>query len=246
MNPIRAALITGASSGIGRAAAETLAARGMRVLIAGRDSQRASIAADEIKSSGGDAEVVLADLSTPEGVGSLIEQATQNGPVDVLVNNAGVFPFMPTSEITSHQFDEVMAINVRAPFQITQALAPSMIEREFGRVINISSISAQIGTPGSSIYGASKAALEALTRAWAAEYGPFGVTVNTVAPGPTLTPGTAPIADALTVLTSSFPSGRPASPTEVGELIAYLASPEAAFLHGTTINIDGGGVATRL
>lgn len=186
------ALVTGATSGIGRATALALAAHGAAIIVHGRDEQRAADTLQRIEALGAKARLVLADLSDPAQVTALAERA---GAVDILVNNAGIFHFARTADTTPDSFDTHIAINLRAPYLLVQALAPAMTQRGHGAIINVSSGAA--GTPGlgSGIYGATKAALESLTRVWAAEYGPAGVRVNAVAAGPTRTEGTAAYGD---------------------------------------------------
>ncbi|OJF12529.1 SDR family NAD(P)-dependent oxidoreductase [Couchioplanes caeruleus] len=238
------ALITGSTSGIGRAIAEAYGREGAHVLVAGRDADRAQQVVDTITDAGGRATALIADLATAQGVTHLLDAARPHGPVDILVNNAGSYPFMSTLDTDEFTFDATMHLNVRVPFLLTAAIAPAMAQRGRGRVINISSIAAHLGGATWPLYGASKAALEHLTKSWAAEFGSAGVNVNAIAPGPTRTPGTAPMGTTLDDFTSTFPAGRPGTPEEVAGAAVYLAGPQASFLHGTTIVIDGGRLAT--
>ncbi|GIH79101.1 SDR family NAD(P)-dependent oxidoreductase [Planobispora longispora] len=237
------ALVTGATSGIGRAIAEAFGREGAHVLVAGRDATRAAEVVEGITAGGGAASPVIADLGAPDGVAALIEAAKAHGSIDVLVNNAGIYPMGGTAQTDEETFEAAMGLNVRAPFFLTAALAPLMAARGHGRIINVSSIAAHLGTPGMALYGASKAALELLTKAWAAEFGPAGVNVNAIAPGPTRTPGTAPMGAGLDEFTSTFPAGRPATPEEIAAAAVYLAGAGAAFVHGATIVVDGGRLA---
>ncbi|GGL30112.1 SDR family NAD(P)-dependent oxidoreductase [Planomonospora parontospora] len=237
------ALVTGATSGIGRAIAEAFGREGAHVLVAGRDAARAAEVVAGIAASGGTASPVIADLGAPGGVAALVEAAKAHGPVDVLVNNAGVYPVRGTAQTDEATFEATMNLNVRAPYFLTAALAPLMAAQGRGRIINISSIAAHLGTDNMGLYGASKAALELLTKSWAAEFGPSGVNVNAIAPGPTRTPGTAPMGAGLDEFTSGFPAGRPAVPEEIAGAAVYLAGPGAAFVHGATITVDGGRTA---
>jgi NAD(P)-dependent dehydrogenase (short-subunit alcohol dehydrogenase family) len=233
-------LITGATSGIGRAAAERFAAAGAEVIVSGRDQQRGDEVVREIEQDGGRARFIAADLRAAGGARKLAEQA---GNVDVLVNNAGVFPFGATHETTSEQIGDVLQVNVAAPFELTGALAPGMAARGSGAVINVSTMVASFGLPGLAAYGASKAAVELLTKAWAAEYGPKGVRVNAVAPGPTRTPGTDAMGDGLEQLATTLPLGRPADADEIARTIVFLASDDASFVNGAVLAVDGGRTA---
>jgi NAD(P)-dependent dehydrogenase (short-subunit alcohol dehydrogenase family) len=187
------ALVTGATAGIGRATALALAARGADIIVHGRDKNRAADTLQQIEALGANARFEPADLSNPTQVTGLAEAA---GAVDILVNNAGIFRFTHTADTDPVTFDAHIAVNLRAPYLLVQALAPGMAARGHGAIINISSGAATTPGFGSGIYGATKAALESLTRVWAAEYGPDGVRVNAVAAGPTRTESTAASGDA--------------------------------------------------
>jgi NAD(P)-dependent dehydrogenase (short-subunit alcohol dehydrogenase family) len=163
------------------------------------------------------------------------------GDVDVLVNNAGLAVFGPTADLPAATFDTVFANNVRAPFMLVAAFAPKMVAHGAGNIINISSMSAKVGLALGSVYGASKAALESMTRSWAAEYSPSGVRVNAVAPGPVYTDGADP--NRTQALGSTTPMNRAAQPDEIAELVAFLASSQASYITGATIAIDGGRTA---
>jgi NAD(P)-dependent dehydrogenase (short-subunit alcohol dehydrogenase family) len=234
------ALVTGGTSGIGRATAEALAAGGAGVLVSGRDERRGAEVVESIRQRGGEAEFVLADMTSVEQVRELGRRAAD---VDILVNNAGVFPRGPTHELEEAVLDEVFDVNVKAVFLLTAAIAPRMAQRRSGTIINVTTMVAEFGMPGLSAYGASKAAVDLLTKAWAAEYGPYGVRVNAVAPGPTHTPGTASMGDGFEQIIETIPLGRAADPSEIAETIVFLASNRASYLNGAVIPVDGGRVA---
>ncbi len=234
------ALVTGATSGIGRATAEQLAAAGYDVVVSGRDADRGAQVVDAITAAGGTARFVAADLASADAASALAEAA---GEVDVLVNNAGIFPFAATHETDPAVLDETFIVNVYAPFALTAAIAPGMAARGGGAIVNLSTMVADFGLPGAAAYGASKAAIESLTRTWAAEYGPQGVRVNVVAPGPTRTPGTAPMGEGLDQLASTLPAGRPAEAEEIAAAIVFLATAPSSYINGTTLAVDGGRTA---
>jgi NAD(P)-dependent dehydrogenase (short-subunit alcohol dehydrogenase family) len=230
----KTALITGSTTGIGRATAIALAARGAHVVVTGRDAERGAEVVQKIQADGGSARFIAADLMKPEDVTRLAEQA---GEVDVLVNNAGTGSFGPSASITPEQFEAMMDANVRAVFLLTNALAPKMAARGSGSVINVSSGAANISGDYNAVYGATKGAVAALTRGWAAEYGPAGVRVNAVAPGPVLTSAPAEFLKGYPPLT---PLRRYAHPEDIAPVIAWLAGPDSAFVTGATIPVDGG------
>jgi NAD(P)-dependent dehydrogenase (short-subunit alcohol dehydrogenase family) len=236
----RRALVTGGTSGIGRATAEALAREGARVLFSGRSEPRGAEVIAAIEAAGGEAEFVHADLESPDDVRALAERAAD---IDILVNNAGVFPSGSTHELPEAVLDETLAVNVKAPFLLTAGIAPRMAERGHGSIINVTTMVAEFGMAGLSAYGASKAAVALLTKAWAAEYGPNGVRVNAVSPGPTRTPGTDAMGDAFLAIVATIPLGRAANADEIAETIVFLASDRASYLNGAVIPVDGGRVA---
>ncbi|HET6172950.1 MAG TPA: SDR family oxidoreductase [Gaiellales bacterium] len=244
----RTALVTGSTSGIGRAIAIAFAAEGAHVAVSGRDDARGAATVAAIREAGGRADFVRADLgASADAARALAGEGTRalGGRVDVLVNNAGIFPSAPTAEVDQATFDSVIATNVRGPFFLVAALAPSMAERGSGVIINIGSWISTIGLSSGALYGASKGTLEALTRGWAAEFGRSGVRINAIAPGVTLTDGTAHLQDHTRAMVDATPAGRFGTPEDVAAAAVYLASDDASFMHGSTLLIDGGALTTR-
>ncbi|MCW2898537.1 MAG: Short-chain dehydrogenase [Streptosporangiaceae bacterium] len=231
------ALVTGATAGIGRATALALAERGADIIVHGRNKERAAATLQQIEALGATARFESADLSNPAEVTALAERA---GNVDILVNNAGIFHFARTADTDAATFDAHVAVNLRAPYLLVQALAPGMVERGHGAIVNISSGAATTPGLGTGIYGATKAALESLTRVWAAEYGHDGVRVNAVAAGPTRTEGTALFGEAFEAAGQSVALKRVADAEEIAAAVGFLASPAASYVNGTTLNAMGG------
>jgi NAD(P)-dependent dehydrogenase (short-subunit alcohol dehydrogenase family) len=234
-----AALVTGATAGLGRAVAKRLAEDGFTVIVVGRNAERGADTVREITEMGGHARFVAANLDNPDDIQRL---ALEVGDIDVLVNNAGHSVFGPTEELKVEQFDSLFASNVRAPYFLVAAFAPAMAARGTGSIVNIGSMSGSLGLPGgSAAYGATKAALAALTRGWTAEYSPRGVRINTVAPGPIYTrPEGRELFDALGETTALH---RAAQPAEIAEVVAFLASPRSSYVTGALIAADGGRTA---
>jgi len=230
------ALVTGATSGIGRVVAVALARDGAEVVVHGRNEARGAETVREIETAGGKASFLAADLGDADDVEWL---ASEVGDVDILINNAGIALFGATAEFDVAAFDKMFASNVRAPFILVGALAPGMAARGRGSIVSLSSMAGGVGLVGGAAYGATKASLEAMTRAWAAEYSASGVRVNAIAPGPVYTP-TPSGAEFITALGETTPMHRASQPEEIAEVISFLASPRASYVTGTTVAADGG------
>ncbi|MFI2369246.1 SDR family NAD(P)-dependent oxidoreductase [Streptomyces sp. NPDC018833] len=245
----RTAVVTGSTSGIGAAIARTLAGEGAHVVVSGRDAARGKGVVEEIRGAGGRADFVEADLAgSYEQLRAFTAQATSalGGRVDILVNNAGLYPATATEDLSDADLDAMLAVNLRAPHVLVGAMAPAMVERGSGVIINIGSWMAQVGSPFAAMYTATKAADEQLTRSWAAEYGPRGVRVNAVAPGVTLTPGNEAHRAQLDAMTAATPAGVVMRPDDIAQAVLYLASDAATMVHGITLYVDGGISGTRL
>ena len=244
----RTAIVTGSASGIGAAIARTLAAQGAHVVVSGRHTERGEAVVKEIVAAGNRADFVAANLNgSYEELRGFAAAATSvlGDRVDILVNNAGIFPATPTEDLPDEDLDALLATNVRAPHVLVGAIAPAMAERGSGVIITIGSWMAQVGMPFGAMYSATKAADEQLTRSWAAEYGPRGVRVNTVAPGAVLTPGNEAARDALDHIAAGTPAGVVIRPEDIANGVLYLASDDSAMVHGITLYVDGGIAATR-
>src|SRR6201981_3709082 len=239
------ALITGGTSGIGRATANKLAQLGIHVIVVGRNTERGEKTVAEVRAMGGKADFISSDLRDAASAREVAKKAIQlgNGHVDILINNAGIYPFGPTHEMTEEMFERVYSLNVKAPYFLVAELAPLMAKRGKGAIVNLSTVAADYGAPGMSLYGSSKAAINPLTKTWAAEYGPKGVRVNAVSPGPTRTEGTDAMGEGLEQLAAQAPAGRPATAEEIAEAIVFLATDRASFIHGARVAVDGGRTA---
>ena len=232
------ALVTGATSGLGKAIAVRLARDDLQVVVVGRDAARGAAVVAQIEAAGGQARFIAADLSDPADIKRLAQEV---GSIDVLVNNAGRSVWAPTAEMSVEDFDSMFASNVRAPYLLVGAFAPAMAERGSGSIINITSMAGRIGLASGAAYGATKAALDSMTQSWTAEYSPRGVRVNSVAGGPIHTrPEARERFDQLGATTAMH---RAAEPAEIAEVVAFLASPRASYVTGAIIAADGGRTA---
>jgi NAD(P)-dependent dehydrogenase (short-subunit alcohol dehydrogenase family) len=247
----KVAIVTGAASGIGRAAAVTLATEGARVLVADRNAEGASAACEAIAAAGGTARAFIADLCEAGAPARMATAAkTEFGRIDILVNSAGIYPSTPALAITPEQWDSVYDLNVRALFFCCQAVAREMVRVKIpGSIINISSGAAFVARPGVAHYCSSKAAVNMITKELAIEWAEHGIRVNAVAPGLIATPGV----DQVLVTPEArreheekirlIPLGRTATPEEMAPVIVFLASDGAGYVTGSVYSADGGYTA---
>jgi NAD(P)-dependent dehydrogenase (short-subunit alcohol dehydrogenase family) len=239
------ALVTGATSNIGRAIAVAFAAEGAHVVVSGRSAARGAEVVGRIRAGGGRADFVAADLDGSPGASrDLATEATRvlGGRIDILVNNAGIFPRTTTATTDEPTFDEVYGVNVKAPYFLTGAIAPAMVDAGGGAIINLGSWIARLGIP-SALYSSTKGAVETLTKAWAAEFGSAGVRVNAISPGVIRAPnpdGSDSGRHPAEIMMHGTPAGGSGTPDAVAHAAVYLASEEAAFVHGSVIDVDGG------
>ncbi|MBT1170935.1 3-oxoacyl-ACP reductase family protein [Bifidobacterium sp. SO4] len=238
------ALVTGAGRGIGRATALMLAAKGVQVAVNDINPDTAHETIETILAQGGRAIPAIGDVSNEHDVIHIHEELlAQHGGVDILVNNAGVILKQPLQEVTEHEWDHILAVNLKGVFLNITHAARHMAEQGYGRIVNVSSIAAKHGGGylGNVAYGASKAGVASLTRGAAREYAPAGITVNAVMPGFTHTPMTDAMSDETrTRILAGMLVKRPAEPEEIARVIAFLAAPESGFITGETIDVDGG------
>ncbi|YCU76028.1 SDR family NAD(P)-dependent oxidoreductase [Mycobacteroides abscessus] len=240
----RRAFVTGGSRGIGAGIVRRLAEDGARVVFTYSSSvQQAADVVDDINEDGGWARIVKADVADPDQLGAAIGQAAEElGGLDILVNNAGILSIGDVDTATLADFDEIVAVNVRAVFAGIKAASPHLTEG--GRIVTIGSINGDSSpTANLSLYSMTKAAVAGLTRGLAREFGPRGITINNVQPGPIgtdMNPEDGQLAD---ILRPNIAVGRYGQPRDIASLVSYLVSDEAWYITGTAINIDGGFTA---
>lgn len=245
------ALVTGASKGFGAEIAAILAAAGADVAIAGRDPEGLIKTQKKVQEQGRQGVIIQTDLSNPEGALKTANEALSHyGAIDILVNNAGIFPGThQLLDLSCEEWDKVLAVNLRAPFLIAKTLAPKMIKKGYGKIVNITSDAALIGQPGHGAYSASKGGLGMLTKIMAAEWGPHNIMTNAVAPTVILTQMGKEIWESrpkeAAEKKAKIALRRFGQPVEVAQLVLFLCSPASDFLCGATIPLDGGLTAIR-
>ena len=237
---MKRALITGGSGAIGAAIARRLARDGLHVIVhANRNREQAEAVAGEIRSAGGSAETTAFDVADGKASAQALETLLAVGPIQVLVNNAGIHDDAPLAGMTPQQWKRVVDVSLHGFFNVTQPLLLPMLATRWGRIVSVSSIAAVIGNRGQANYAAAKAGLHGASKSLALEIASRGVTVNVVAPGIIQTPMTANVFS-VEQIAALVPMKRAGSADEVAELVAFLASSEAGYITGQVISINGG------
>ncbi|MCW2816118.1 MAG: oxidoreductase [Nocardioides sp.] len=246
----RVALVTGGAQGIGKGIATTLGREGFRVAVADLNFAVAEETAEQIIASGGEAIAVEIDVTSTESVKAAVATIeAELGPIEVVVNNAGWDDFMPFVKTTEEFWDKILDINYKGALRVIHATAPGMMERGFGRIVNIGSDAGRVGSSMEAVYSGAKGGIIAFTKTLAREVARKGVTANTVCPGPTDTPALRKFADGagggdaekvIAGMTSAVPMKRLGTPEDVGPAVAFFASDGAGFVTGQTLSVSGG------
>lgn len=246
----KVALVTGAAAGIGAACAKRLAQDGIAVGVLDLDAERCANTVQTIEAAGGEAIALGADISSRQQVkGAFAKLREAFGPVTIVVNNAGVSIFSPFEDITDEQWDFVYAVNVKGTFIVTQEALPDMKAAKWGRIVNVSSSSAQTGAVRMAHYSSSKGAVITLTRTLAQELGPLGITVNNIPPGSVMgTIMSEANRDKMNIdpdaLAASVPVRRVGEPDDIANACAWLCSEATGYVTGQTIGVNGGRVVS--
>ena len=243
----KVAIVTGGSSGMGRASALALAERGASIVVAARSAARGQEVVNGLTSAGRDALFVETDVSSVGSCRALVRRTVEAlGRVDILVNCAGTWSLASALEVTEEEWDRQFAVNVKGAFFCAQAVIPQMVERGSGKIINIASVASFAGFPGASLYCATKGALATLTKALATEFAASGVNINSIAPGNVETPFNAHLMadpDHYKTCVDNTPAGRNGKPEDIAPAVVFLASDESSYMHGACMIIDGGWLA---
>ncbi len=236
------ALVTGASQGIGRACAVTLAKAGATVALAARNEEKLAEAVAQIEAEGGKAAAFRLDVASEDAIKSTVKQiSTQFGKIDILVNNAGITRDTLLMRMKRADWDDVLTTNLSAPFLLTQAVVSGMMKQRWGRIINITSIVGEMGAPGQANYASSKAGLIGLTLSVARELASRNITVNAVAPGYIATAMTDVLTDEQKqAITAQIPLGRQGTDVDIANAVLFLASNEASYITGHVLDVNGG------
>ncbi len=235
-------IVTGSGRGLGKAFALRFAEEGGKVVVTDINEESCRVVSDEIIANGGEAIAVPCDVTNRAQVADLVQTAISTyGQIDVLVNNAGITRDASFLKMTDDQFDAVLNTNLKSMFICTQEVIKPMFERKYGRIVNISSLTGVAGNFGQTNYAAAKAGIIGMTKTWSKEFGRKGVTVNAVAPGFMMTEMTLSMKqEIIDNLIAQIPVGRGGDPKELAGAVAFLASQEAGFINGATLNVNGG------
>jgi 2-hydroxycyclohexanecarboxyl-CoA dehydrogenase len=244
----RVALVTGGAQGIGRGIARSLGEQGFRVAVADLNLELAQQTAKEIGADGGTASAVSIDVTDTGSVTAAVRSVeAEFGPVEVVVNNAGFDDFMPFVKTTEEFWDRILDVNFKGALRVVHAVVPGMLDRGFGRVINIGSDAGRVGSSLESVYSGAKGGIIAFTKTLAREVAANGVTANTICPGPTDTPALRRFADGagdaekvIAGMTRAVPMRRLGTPEDIGPAVAFFASDGAGFITGQTLSVSGG------
>ena len=244
----RVALVTGGAQGIGKGIATALAEAGARVAVADLNIEAAELTAKELTGAGASAVAIEVDVTNRGSVDAAVRAAEEQlGPVEIVVNNAGWDDFMPFLDTTEQFWDKVLDINFKGALRVTQAVVPGMVERGFGRVVNIGSDAGRVGSSLEAVYSGTKGGIIAFTKTLAREVAKAGVTANTVCPGPTDTPALRAFADGagnaekvIAGMIRAVPLGRLGRPQDVAPAVVFFASDAAGFITGQTLSVSGG------
>lgn len=245
----RVAFVTGGAQGIGKGISETLGAHGFKVAVADLNLDVAKSTADEIIAAGGQAFAVRVDVTDTASVESAVKEVeAQLGPIEIAVNNAGWDDFMKFLDTNEEFWDRILEINFKGALRVTKAVVPGMIERGFGRVVNVGSDAGRVGSSLEAVYSGAKGGIIAFTKTLAREVATKGVTANTVCPGPTDTPALRKFADSsggdsdkvIGGMTRAVPMKRLAKPSDVAAAVSFFASDAAEYITGQTLSVSGG------
>lgn len=244
----RVAFVTGGAQGIGQGISETLGANGFRVAVADLNLEAAEATAKRIVDAGGEAIAVHLDVTDTESVRSAVKiVAAELGEIEIVVNNAGWDDFMPFVQTTEEFWDKILDINFKGALRVIKAVVPGMMDRGFGRVINIGSDAGRVGSSLEAVYSGAKGGIIAFTKTLAREVAAQGVTANTVCPGPTDTPALRSFAEGsgdaekvIAGMARAIPMRRLGTPEDIGPAVAFLASDGAGFVTGQTLSVSGG------
>jgi 2-hydroxycyclohexanecarboxyl-CoA dehydrogenase len=245
----RTALVTGGAQGIGRGIAAALAAQGFRVAIADLSIETATQTAKDLSEAGGTVIAVEVNITDTASVQAGLRRVeTDLGPVEIVVNNAGWDDFMPFTATSEDFWDKILDLNFKGALRVTQAVLPGMIERRFGRIVNIGSDAGRVGSSLEAVYSGAKGGIIAFTKTLAREVATSGITVNAVCPGPTDTPALRKFADGagqdaekvISGMVRAVPMKRLGTPDDVGPAVAFFASDAAGFITGQTLSVSGG------